>query len=545
MLSIKELKKNALKTLKNNVWTLILASIIITLISGKMSIHDNTYQNVKLIYDFCISVKNEGGIEKIKELDKNKYKELIVNSSNELLEQALYGDLSSRIQDYNKKNNIKKGILYTAVNTLSEGQSIIKNYVNEESNSFPQSVFIMCIIAMIVLLIRVLFINPLRIGNSRLFLESIKYKKSRLRVLEYSFKEHYYYESVNTMFIKDLYVHLWAITIIGGIIKHYSYFMVEYITAENPFISAKDCIFMSRTMMNGYKRKALLLDISFLLWNVLAILTLGLAGVFVTPYYEACKAELYRKLREEYINGEKFNYKELNDELLFNNSNNYSTYENSKQGKSKEESEKRLLDIYELNTKYDLWDYVMFFFIFAFAGWIWEVGYFILHFGVLVNRGAMYGPWLPIYGVGCTFVVLLFSKFKVLKRIQTNPLKTFFCVMIVCTILEYLTSIYLELVTGEKYWNYTGIFLNVNGRVCLENSMFFGAGGCLCIYFVAPWLQKRIRWISTKTRELICVALITLFLIDLAATQVQPHYGDYISNDPSLQNLYQEEKNYN
>ena len=301
MVSIKDIKKNALKSLKKNIWTLILAGIIITLVCGKMSIHDNTYQNVKLIYDFYESVKSEGGLDSIKELDKKKYKEIVVKFSNEIFEQALYGDLGSRIQDYNKKNNIKKGMVYTVINTVSKGQSTIKNFVNEESNSFPQSVIIMCIIAMIVILIRVLFINPLKVGNSRLFLESIKYKRSRLRVLEYAFKKQYYYESVNKMFVKDLYGHLWALTIIGGIVKHYSYLMVEYIIAENPLISAKDCIDMSRIMMNGYKRKAFLLDISFLLWNVFAILTLGLAGIFVTPYYEACKAELYRKLRKEYI----------------------------------------------------------------------------------------------------------------------------------------------------------------------------------------------------------------------------------------------------
>lgn len=541
MISIKDIKKNALKSLKSNIWTLILAGIIVTLIFGKMSIHDNSYQTAKLVYDFYIAIKNEGGISTLQDLDRAKYKEIVTNYTNELFEQALYGDLGNRIHDYNSQNNIKKGIIFSIVNAFSNGKSTIKKFVNEESNSFPQSIVIMCIIGLIVILIKVLFINPLKVGNCRLFLESIKYKKSRLRVLEYSFREHYYYETISKMLKKDIYTYLWAFTIVGGIIKHYSYFMTEYIIAENPFMSANDCINISRSMMNGYKRKAFLLDVSFLFWNILAIVTLGLAGVFVTPYYEACKAELYRKLREEYIKDEKYNFKELNDKLLFENSNNYSTYESAKMGKNKEKNEKRLFDIYELNNKYDVWDYIMFFFIFAFAGWIWEVGYFTIHFGVLVNRGAMYGPWLPIYGFGCTFAILLFSKFKVLKKIQTNPLKTYFCVMIVCTILEYLTSIYLELVTGEKYWNYTGIFMNINGRVCLENSMFFGAGGCLCIYFVGPWLQKRIRWISNKARKVICITLITFFLIDLVATKIHPHYGDYISNDPSLVTLEEEQ----
>ncbi|MBR3134677.1 MAG: DUF975 family protein [Clostridia bacterium] len=416
---------------------------------------------------------------------------------------------------------------------INNGENQLKSFIRSDTNTVPQSIAILITIGLVIIFIKISFVNALKVGNARLFLESINYKKTRLRVLEFPFREEIYYASISNILLKDVYKLLWSLTIVGGIIKHYSYLMVEYITAENPNIEAEDCIKMSRIMMNGYKWKTFLLDVSFLLWNILSILTLGIIGIIVTPYYEACKAELYRVLREDYIKNKEFNYKELNDKLLFVN-NNYGTYENAKIGKNKKP---RILDIYELNTNYDRWDYILFFFIFAFAGWIWEVGYFALHFGVLVNRGAMYGPWLPIYGFGCTLAILLFSKFKLLKKIQTNPLKTFFCVMVACTILEYLTSIYLELRTGHKYWDYTGIFMNINGRVCLENSIFFGAGGCLCIYFVGPWLQKRTNLITEKTRLVICTILICLFLIDTTVSQVHPHYGDYISNDPSLESV--------
>lgn len=535
MFKIKDVKKKGMNILKNNLWTLILASIIVTFVVGKTSTNENSYQNIKLFFDFAHTISEEK--EKLpnehSEIDEKRYKEIVSKYNNQAVEQFLYGNLGNRLQDYAKSNNIKKGIFYSLIKIITQSGEEIKKAVSSETYSLPQLLANFCSVLLTIVLIRILFVNALKIGNSRIYLESINYPKTRLRVLAYAFREHNYNSSVSTMLLKDIYRFLWSLTIVGGIIKSYSYMMVEYINAENPRISPKDCIKVSREMMNGYKWKAFLLDVSFTLWNLLAILTLGIAGIFVTPYYESCKAQLYKLLREDYIKNKKYKYEELNDILLFEK-NNYATYENAKNG---ENTKSKFIDIEELNVKYDWMDYVLFFFIFAFAGWIWEVGYFAIHFGALVNRGAIYGPWLPIYGFGCTFAILMFSRFKVLKKIQTNPLKTFLCVMVVCTILEYLTSIYLELTTGERYWNYTGIFMNINGRVCLENSMFFGAGGCLCIYFVGPWLQKRTSKLSKKAKSVICIILIALFMTDLTMTQIHPHYGDYISNDPSIEEL--------
>ena len=97
-----------------------------------------------------------------------------------------------------------------------------------------------------------------------------------------------------------IYQLLWNITIIGGAIKHYSYLMVPYLIAENPHIEAKDAIKMSQLMMNGNKWKAFLTDLTFFGWEVLNVFTLGLVGLYYSPYYMATFSALYAELRKEY-----------------------------------------------------------------------------------------------------------------------------------------------------------------------------------------------------------------------------------------------------
>lgn len=533
MWKIRDVKRNGMNTLKNNFWTLVLVGIITSFLIGNNPIGDRTYQNGKIAYNMAETIEEK---QENRSLSDENREEIIINYSNQIISQIFYGNLGGYIRNYNEKNNIKKGIFYTIVNKFYDSETKIKDFLNEYVKNNPystiQRVLFIIIIGLISILFKILITSAIRVGKSRVFMESINYKETKIRTLTYSFKEGNYRAAVNTMFIKYLYLILWSFTIIGLIIKHYSYLMCEYIIAENPNIGARECIKMSKEMMKGNKWKTFKLDCTFILWNILNVVTFGFAGLLITPYYEATFAELYRVLREEYKNNKKENYIELNDNLLFEDNNDFTTYEVAKNG---ERRKNKRLEVDFVN--YDKIDYVLLFFIFAFVGWIWEVFYFALHFGVIVNRGALYGPWLPIYGFGCTLAIFLFSNYSLLKKTQNNPLKTFIYVMGICTVIEYFTSLYLELRTGATYWDYTGIFMNINGRVCLENSMFFGVGGCLCIYFVGPWLYKTMHKLKTKTKVIISIVLLVLFMTDVAVCQIHPHYGEFISNDPSIQEM--------
>ena len=299
--------------------------------------------------------------------------------------------------------------------------------------------------------------------------------------------------------------------------------MVIYIVAENPTIKPKDAIRISREMMNGNKWHAFLLDLSFMGWNILQYVTFGLAGIYVSPYYTATCTELYVTLRKEYIENKKYSYELLNDEALYMENPETASYQDPLV------SEKRSIKI-DYNKNYELTSIILFFFIFSFVGWLWEVTLYLFRDGVLVNRGTLYGPWLPIYGAGCTLIVLL-TKLKKFRKMLKNPMLTFFVIMLLCSTIEYVTSWYIELTTGVRYWDYTGVFLNINGRICLECSIFFGLGGALCVYIVAPFLERNLQMISNKIKISICVVLLLIFGADNVYSHFHPHVGEGISSN--------------
>ena len=101
--------------------------------------------------------------------------------------------------------------------------------------------------------------------------------------------------------------------------------------------------------------------------------------------------------------------------------------------------------------------------------------------------------------------------------------------MILCSILEFMTSYVIEMKTGLKYWDYSGHFMNLQGRICLENSLFFGAGGCLCIYIIAPFLQRMFSKIPYKTKVTFAAILSVVMLGDATYSNFVPHTGNLIT----------------
>ena len=123
------------------------------------------------------------------------------------------------------------------------------------------------------------------------------------------------------MLEKSVRLLLWDITIIGGMIKRYSYRMVPYIVAENPDIPHREAFLLSRQMMKGNKMRAFILDVSFLGWHILNVFTFDiLRHVFITPYTETTSAELYVALRQEAFERGLEGTRYLDDEKLYEES---------------------------------------------------------------------------------------------------------------------------------------------------------------------------------------------------------------------------------
>lgn len=98
-------------------------------------------------------------------------------------------------------------------------------------------------------------------------------------------------------FLRSLYIFLWSLLfLIPGIIKSLSYAMTPFIMAENPEITASEAIEASKELMDGFKMDLFLLDLSFIGWDLLAVLTLNIGHIFLNPYRNAAHAAYYKDL---------------------------------------------------------------------------------------------------------------------------------------------------------------------------------------------------------------------------------------------------------
>lgn len=111
---------------------------------------------------------------------------------------------------------------------------------------------------------------------------------------------------------------------------------------------------------------------------------------------------------------------------------------------------------------------VIYFVIYSFLGWICEEIFCVVSTHEFVKRGFLFGPICPIYGYGA--IILLF----LLKDYKNKPIKLFFLSAIIFSVFEYLTDFFLQALFSTKWWDYTGQFLNLNGRITLSFSLVWG-----------------------------------------------------------------------
>ena len=396
--------------------------------------------------------------------------------------------------------------------------------------------------------------------------------------------------TARTLFVTDLFLALWRLTIVGAFIKHYSYFLVPYIVAENPDIRTLEAITLSRRMMDGHKWECFKLEMSFLGWFLLGSLTFGLSEVFWSlPYRVATCTEYYTKMRELAQEKEIELSEKLNDYYLYNRAEEaflrecYPDIEEQKHyidehritltgahgflvknfglwiGRTAEKEEYEKLDsiraqiaeeraaikgrVYPMRLNplmdpaktlslralrflrsYTLWSMVLAFFTFSLVGWLWEVGIHLVEDGIFVNRGCLHGPWLPIYGGGLVMILI------VLNRFRKKPLLEIVLIIVLCGIVEFFTSYFLELSSGMRWWDYSGYFLNLNGRICAEGLMVFALGGSVVVYLVMPLFDNVWARLRRKLVIPLCIALLALFVADIVYSHYVPNVGAGITD---------------
>ena len=148
------------------------------------------------------------------------------------------------------------------------------------------------------------------------------------------------------------------------------------------------------------------------------------------------------------------------------------------------------------------------FWIFAICGWIIEMIYCAIIDKKIVNRGFFIGPYCPIYGFGGVSM-LLFLPYK------DNPLICFVLSMVTCTVIEYFASFLMEKMFKVRWWDYSNDSFNVNGRVCLQNALAFGALGVLVTRYVYPFFENILNSLSEITIWVMTIIILIITLIDI------------------------------
>jgi uncharacterized membrane protein len=149
------------------------------------------------------------------------------------------------------------------------------------------------------------------------------------------------------------------------------------------------------------------------------------------------------------------------------------------------------------------------FIIYSIIGWVYETAYCYLTNGRIMNRGFLYGPLIPIYGLSILAMIVLFT-----DRCR-NVITLFLSCSLVATALEYFSSYWMELVFHRRWWNYYKMSYNLNGRICLGASILFGLCGILFVRIIHPAIVKFLAGFSETFMRRANRLLLTLFIMDV------------------------------
>jgi len=155
---------------------------------------------------------------------------------------------------------------------------------------------------------------------------------------------------------------------------------------------------------------------------------------------------------------------------------------------------------------------IMNFLLYSFIGWLMETLYAILTLGHFEKRGFLFGPICPIYGWSAIILILFLNKYK------KNSVKLFFISALVFSIFEYIVGFVLDAIFAAKWWDYTHEFFNLNGRITLMFTFFWGIISLLFINHIHPFIESKLKKQLKKSPYYLQVFLIrllfTLFLAD-------------------------------
>ena len=481
------------------------------------------------------------------------------------------------------------GVLAMVINTLFSGQLISKLGLTVRTLLHSNEAVALIFIAGSFLLYAFVFVflkNAYSAVIRRIYLEARVYKYVSFLDVTFFLAVRKWFNIAMILLLQYVYTLLWSLTIVGGLIKWFSYFAVPYIAAENPTMKPKEVIALSRKMMNGHKMELFKYTVSMLGWILLGIITFGISDMlYGTPYRLANYTEFYVKIREAAIREGIEGTEKLYDRYLF------------------EQADRILL--YE--TYFDVVDEITLIHEnkVEFGGWKRKIAdWFGIWLGTLEEKkaydnqegrtfairrlkrsmsGEAYPEWLnPLwqkrevektgnfsflrnYSVWTLFLLFITFCFVgwiwevalhfmqtgqfanrgtlhgpwlpiygtggvivliLCSRFRKNPVAEFFTAVLLCGILEYTSGWFLEMKYHQRWWSYDGYFLNLHGRICAEGLLVFGIGCCAVVYLLAPMFDFLLSMVKQKILIGVCLVLLVIYGADVAYSSGHPNMAE-------------------
>jgi hypothetical protein len=375
-----------------------------------------------------------------------------------------------------------------------------------------------------------------RIGAARFFLEARADPAVPVGRLFCAYRRGRFLRWAGLVALKRACLLLWGLTLVGAVVKHYAWYFSDYVAAANPALAPRDVLRRSAELTRGHKWRLVLFDLSFLPWYLLSVVTFGAVKyLWLDPYYYSARAEVYAALAEgspvilsPSLTLRTGSAKDLpaspGHEILRFAQDDRECAQDDKGVRDDDNVPCHPGESRDLSSApAGLVDYFYCFLVFSFVGWVYEVAIEFVELGTFVNRGTMYGPWIPIYGVGGVAIVVL------LRRWAGSPLKVFFGAMGIGGVIEWVGAWALWHLRHLVYWDYQGYFLNFQGRVALESLLSFGLMGVAAVEVCGPLVVTLVRRLPPHWYRRLALLLALLFLADIVTSIALPHTGEGIT----------------
>lgn len=156
---------------------------------------------------------------------------------------------------------------------------------------------------------------------------------------------------------------------------------------------------------------------------------------------------------------------------------------------------------------YHITTWFLVFIIYSFIGWIFEVFITFVNTHKFVNRGFLIGPVIPIWGAGCVLITILVKDQSILRLIIFSGT--------IGAILEYAVNYIMEKIFKARWWDYSHLPFNVNGRIWLGSVLLFGFGGLFVVKYISPWLFNLVTEIDPTMLYALSMILFMVLIADI------------------------------